>query len=134
MRGRIECLRQGRQASCTIQSIEWKAKWESFELCRPKEDFSVGHGSPLPARGPKGPYKNRWCEFHRVQGHDTEECWDLMNQIERANTGEKQNDPPEENIRGTVATIAGGFIGGGTTSSAHRRYARSVMQISSEPR
>ncbi|KAJ1411325.1 hypothetical protein SESBI_21370 [Sesbania bispinosa] len=38
---------------------------------------------PLPARGPKGPYKNRWCEFHRVQGHDTEECWDLMNQIER---------------------------------------------------
>ncbi|KAJ1439596.1 hypothetical protein SESBI_02542 [Sesbania bispinosa] len=38
---------------------------------------------PLPARGPKGPYKHRWCEFHRVQGHDTEECWDLMNQIER---------------------------------------------------
>ncbi|KAJ1381304.1 hypothetical protein SESBI_45277 [Sesbania bispinosa] len=38
---------------------------------------------PLPARGPKGPYKHRWCEFHRVQGHDTEECWDLMNQIGR---------------------------------------------------
>ncbi|KAJ1413493.1 hypothetical protein SESBI_19569 [Sesbania bispinosa] len=116
-----------------------------------KEVYSANLLDPhLPARSPKGPYKNRWCEFHRVQGHDTEQCWDLMNQIEhlikddylkrymsaggersggegprrdnatigRENTGNKQNEPAEENIRGMMTIIAGGFIGGGTTSSA----------------
>ncbi|KAJ1440738.1 hypothetical protein SESBI_01808 [Sesbania bispinosa] len=82
---------------------------------------------PLPTRGPKGPYKNRWRPGTEGPRRDNTTG-------RRANVGSKQNEPTEENIRGTMTTIAGGFIGGGTTSSARRRYARSVMQISEGPR
>ncbi|KAJ1418272.1 hypothetical protein SESBI_16018 [Sesbania bispinosa] len=34
-----------------------------------------------------------------------------------------------EEVRGTVTTIDGGFVGGGDTSSAIRKYNRSVMQV-----
>ncbi|KAJ1397405.1 hypothetical protein SESBI_31838 [Sesbania bispinosa] len=98
---------------------------------------------PPPTSGAKGPYKDRWCEFHKVKGHDTEECWDLMNQIERLikdgylkrGRGRAQESQPNsgvvhpgEEIRGTVTTIAGGFVGGGETSAARKRYARPTTQ------
>ncbi|KAJ1401774.1 hypothetical protein SESBI_28535 [Sesbania bispinosa] len=38
---------------------------------------------PPQAEGPKGPDMNKWCDYHRVRGHDTENCWTLMNRIER---------------------------------------------------
>ncbi|KAJ1399207.1 hypothetical protein SESBI_30484 [Sesbania bispinosa] len=41
---------------------------------------------------------------------------------------ENESDQNGE-IRGIVTTIAGGFIECGTTSSARRRYSRSVLQI-----
>ncbi|KAJ1400256.1 Ribonuclease H superfamily [Sesbania bispinosa] len=117
---------------------------------------------PPPGKGLRGPFKDRWCEFHRLKGHDTEECWDLMNQIEhlikdgylkryvagknrgdyvrRRGQGRGRGYPPhdknkenhteqETEIRGTVTTISGGFIGGGSTSSARKKYCRSVMQV-----
>ncbi|KAJ1433228.1 hypothetical protein SESBI_06169 [Sesbania bispinosa] len=100
----------------------------------------------------------------RVRGHDTEECWDLMNQIEQlindgylkkyvsgrgkpdyARTGgrgrgrsyptqmrpkvQESNTEHEEEIRGTMTMIVGGFIGGGSTSSARRRYCRLAGQV-----
>ncbi|KAJ1391112.1 hypothetical protein SESBI_36936, partial [Sesbania bispinosa] len=114
---------------------------------------------PPPARGAKGPYKDRWCEFHKVKGHDTEECWDLMNQNERLikdgylkryvagrsrqefsrqggrGRGRAQESQPRtgvvdpsEEIRGIVTTIVGGFVGGGETSAARKRYSRPATQ------
>ncbi|KAJ1378769.1 hypothetical protein SESBI_47520 [Sesbania bispinosa] len=38
---------------------------------------------PPQAEGPKGPDMNKWCDYHRARGHDTENCWTLMNRIER---------------------------------------------------
>ncbi|KAJ1409043.1 hypothetical protein SESBI_23067 [Sesbania bispinosa] len=38
----------------------------------------------------------------------------------------------KEEVRGVVITIAGGFSGGGETSSARRRYARQVMTIQTD--
>ncbi|KAJ1399985.1 hypothetical protein SESBI_29963 [Sesbania bispinosa] len=38
---------------------------------------------PPQAEGPKGPDMNKWCDYHRAKGHDTENCWTLMNRIER---------------------------------------------------
>ncbi|KAJ1391943.1 hypothetical protein SESBI_36202 [Sesbania bispinosa] len=34
-----------------------------------------------------------------------------------------------EEVRGTVTMIAGGLVGGGDTSSARRKYSRSVIQV-----
>ncbi|KAJ1415546.1 hypothetical protein SESBI_17976 [Sesbania bispinosa] len=38
---------------------------------------------PPQAEGPKGPDMSKWCDYHRAKGHDTENCWTLMNRIER---------------------------------------------------
>ncbi|KAJ1438229.1 hypothetical protein SESBI_03126 [Sesbania bispinosa] len=38
---------------------------------------------PLQAKGPKGPDLNKWWDYHRARGHDTEDCWTLTNRIER---------------------------------------------------
>ncbi|KAJ1404523.1 hypothetical protein SESBI_26508 [Sesbania bispinosa] len=38
---------------------------------------------PPQAEGPRGPDLNKWCNYHRAHGHDTENCWTLMNMIER---------------------------------------------------
>ncbi|KAJ1424360.1 hypothetical protein SESBI_11808 [Sesbania bispinosa] len=38
---------------------------------------------PAQAEGPKGPDMNKLCDYHRARGHNTENCWTLMNGIER---------------------------------------------------
>ncbi|KAJ1413041.1 hypothetical protein SESBI_19972 [Sesbania bispinosa] len=68
---------------------------------------------PPPAKGAKGPDLNRWCDYHRAKGHDTENCWTLMNKIEQL-------------------IKEGGFFGGGETSSAWKKYVRSMMSVSAE--
>ncbi|KAJ1389504.1 hypothetical protein SESBI_38239 [Sesbania bispinosa] len=118
---------------------------------------------PPPAEEAKGPDLNKWCDYHRAKGHDTENCWTLMNKIEqlikegflgrymerrRSNRGARDEggssgrgnynkrrredgrcDEKEEaeEIRGVVTTIAKGFCGDGETSSARKKYVRSVM-------
>jgi len=86
-----------------------------------------------------------WCEFHQTRGHGTNYCYGLRYQLSvLANRGlltkfmktdaeEKSSevrtapDIHETPILGDFNTIAGGFSGGGQTSSARKRYARSVM-------
>ncbi|KAJ1415023.1 hypothetical protein SESBI_18382 [Sesbania bispinosa] len=38
---------------------------------------------PPPAEGAKGPDLNKWCDYHRAKGHDTENCSTLLNKIEQ---------------------------------------------------
>ncbi|KAJ1404086.1 hypothetical protein SESBI_26823 [Sesbania bispinosa] len=94
---------------------------------------------PPQSEGPKGPDMNKWCDYHRARGHDTENCWTLMNRIERLNKegylgrdDRHKEGRGKEEVRGVVTTIAGGFTGGGETSSARRRYARQVMTIQTD--
>ncbi|KAJ1380867.1 hypothetical protein SESBI_45675 [Sesbania bispinosa] len=117
--------------------------------------------------GVKGPDADKWCDYHRARGHDTENCWTLMNKIERLikegflgryverkQSGEgsgqrqynyrnedfkkkrrdddKDQQDEDEGVKGVVTTIAGGFVGGGETSSAWRRYVRTVMTIGAD--
>ncbi|KAJ1382612.1 hypothetical protein SESBI_44085 [Sesbania bispinosa] len=98
--------------------------------------------------------REKWCDYHRIKGHDTSNCWTLRAHMDKMiekgygqkpSEGKRQCRPKDfiwssdqspdrdrekpEEIRGTISTIAGGFIGGGTSSSSRRRYARSVMTI-----
>jgi hypothetical protein len=93
---------------------------------------------------------NAWCAYHRCKGLDTEKCFRLRDLIEeliksghlrkflddaangkvvvpkikrnpQRNQGEKSG---EEKVRIAVNTIAGGFVGGGESSTARKRYVR----------
>ncbi|KAJ1386649.1 Retrotransposon gag domain [Sesbania bispinosa] len=124
------------------------------------------HRLPPPVEGVKGPDLDKWCDYHRAKGHDTENCWTLMNKIKKLikdgflgryvekrrstkgtrdeggssgrgnynkrkredNRCDEKEEPKE--IRGVVTMIVGGFCGGGETSSARRKYVRSVMSVS----
>ncbi|GAU41233.1 hypothetical protein TSUD_280320, partial [Trifolium subterraneum] len=98
-----------------------------------------------------GPNDHEWCHYHRCKGHDTEKCYrlrDLIEElirsghlrkfIEQAAKREPQKppgsprEPPQkgkekETIRVAVNTIAGGFAGGGESSSARKRYLRGII-------
>ncbi|KAJ1395047.1 hypothetical protein SESBI_33670 [Sesbania bispinosa] len=38
---------------------------------------------PHQQKGVKGPDLDKRCDYHRAKGHDTENCWTLMNKIEK---------------------------------------------------
>lgn len=98
-----------------------------------------------------GPNINEWCRYHRCKGHDTERCYKLRDLIkelirsghlkkfiekaaqrneERSDTTKAPRSPDTEGDKGNEAvriavnTIAGGFAGGGESSSARKRYLR----------
>jgi len=88
---------------------------------------------------------NAWCNIHQVGGHDTNSCYALNNQLSvlanrglmgkyiKANTNVEPSrthpvsDLHETPVLGDFNTTVGGFAGGGHTSSARKRYVRSVM-------
>ncbi|CAJ2666975.1 uncharacterized protein LOC123904879 [Trifolium pratense] len=97
---------------------------------------------------------NAWCAYHRCRGHSTEKCFRLRDLIEEliksghlrkfiddAAQGrvvvpkaprQEPRDPPGPNReppkgRISVNTIAGGFSGGGESSSARKRYVRRAI-------
>jgi hypothetical protein len=100
-----------------------------------------------------GPNANEWCRYHRCKGHDTKRCYKLRDLIEelirsrhlrkfiekaaqgragRSGATKQPRSPPPEEDKGkekariAVNTRAGGFAGGGESSSARRRYLRRI--------
>jgi hypothetical protein len=94
-----------------------------------------------------GKNEDEWCHYRRCKGHDTEKCfklWDLIEElirsghlrkfIEKGALGRTNKAAPTRSPRHTsydeekekeqpriaVNTIAGGFAGGGESSSARR--------------
>ncbi|KAJ1414050.1 hypothetical protein SESBI_19128 [Sesbania bispinosa] len=82
---------------------------------------------PPPAEGAKGPDLDKWGTRDEGSslGHGN------YNKRRREDSRHDEKEEPEE-IRGVVTTIAGGFCGGGETSSARKKYVRSVMSVSAE--
>ncbi|MCH86943.1 gag-pol polyprotein [Trifolium medium] len=103
---------------------------------------------------PMGLNDNAWCAYHRCRGHSTEKCFRLRDLIEELiksghlrrfiddvaqgrvvvpkiprqephDTQGPSKEPPKERI--SVNTIAGGFSGGGESSSARKRYVRRAI-------
>jgi len=95
-----------------------------------------------------GNNRDAWCKYHRVMGHDTDDCIHLKREIEKliqssklkGYTKRRQDengwgiDKVRDNRRGeenkhTLNTISGGFTGGGESSASRKNYARQIMLI-----
>ncbi|XP_068476542.1 uncharacterized protein [Phaseolus vulgaris] len=97
-----------------------------------------------------GPKPDAWCAFHKSFGHSINSCLALGYQLAKlvkcgflkdyllekqagqssgsqlAGSEGQQHEVP---IHGEMHTIAGGFSGGGCTTSQRKKYARSVMPV-----
>ncbi|XP_057432253.1 uncharacterized protein LOC130725007 [Lotus japonicus] len=103
--------------------------------------------------------KTKWCEYHRIVGHNTDDCFTLkkeiealikaghMKQLERrkdsdgagtsANSDEAGNEIEEAEpkkqagaeVKGRIHSIFGGFRGGGLTSSSRKKYIHSMNAV-----
>ena len=92
-----------------------------------------------------------YCEFHRDYGHHTDDCIQLMKEIEylirrgylrrfiapedqAQNQAQAQQPPPpprqttthQQQPLGEIHVISGGFAGGGESSAARKAYLRSI--------
>ena len=94
-----------------------------------------------------GPHKEAWCEFHKVFSHPISNCLALGHQLDElvksgflndylaepegteTPTASGEDQGHEMPVHGEIHTISGGFSGGGSTASQHKRYARSVMSV-----
>ena len=88
--------------------------------------------------------KNKYCRFHRDHGHDTDECFDLKQQIEnlirqgklrhfvgRDHKDEKLKAKMEESSRpplGEIRVIIGG-TSAGQTSKSKKMYLKVVQNV-----
>ncbi|GFS34896.1 hypothetical protein Acr_00g0036670 [Actinidia rufa] len=87
--------------------------------------------------------KNKYCEFHRDHGHNTEDCFQLKEQIadlikrgylRKYITNRPPPNSPERRYgdnrptAGNIQTIHGGFGLGGCSTSSRKRHARSAFR------
>ncbi|GFY80996.1 hypothetical protein Acr_01g0008050 [Actinidia rufa] len=87
--------------------------------------------------------RNKYCEFHRDHGHNTEDCFQLKEQIadliKRGYLRKYITDRPPPNsperrygdnrpTAGNIQTIHGGFGSGGCSTSSRKRHARSAFR------
>ena len=91
--------------------------------------------------------RNKYCEFHRDHGHNTEDCFQLKEQIaDLIKRGYLRKyvaarPPPNSPERrygdnrptaGDIQTIHGGFGSGGYSTSSKKRHARSAHRPANE--
>ncbi|XP_059629570.1 uncharacterized protein LOC132272435 [Cornus florida] len=89
--------------------------------------------------------RDKYCRFHRDHGHNTDDCFDLKNQIEslirrgplhkyamdrekvatQPTPKNRENNPPGSPL-GEIKVIMGGFVCGGESSSARKTHVRRV--------
>ncbi|GFZ00843.1 hypothetical protein Acr_14g0004780 [Actinidia rufa] len=87
--------------------------------------------------------RNKYCEFHRDHGHNTEDCFQLREQIadliKRGYLRKYITDRPPPNsperrygdnrpTAGNIQTIHGGFGSGGCSTSSRKKHARSAFR------
>ncbi|XP_059668905.1 uncharacterized protein LOC132313995 [Cornus florida] len=117
---------------------------------RPIQDDASLKWPPKLKADPTKRSLGKYCRFHRDHGYNTEDCFDLKNQIENlvrkghlckfttrngkggsnsAREG-RDNRPPQHQPMGEIKVISGGFAGGGETSSARRAHARRIRSFS----
>ena len=106
--------------------------------------------------------KNKYCQFHKDHGHNTEDCRDLKEQIEKlirkgklqkyvkngeyskfrdsnksqngtsSKSGDRSSQPPQDVI-GEIKTIVGGPFSGGSFKSLKKAYQRQVNSVHTIP-
>ena len=87
--------------------------------------------------------KNKYCRFHRDHGHDTDDCYDLKQQIEnlirqgklrhfvgRDHKDKKLKAKVEESLRplGEIRVIIGGTLTG-QSSKSRKTYLKAVQNV-----
>ena len=85
--------------------------------------------------------KNKYCRFHRDHGHDTDECYDLKQQIKnlirqgklrhfvgRDHKDEKLKGKVEESSRPEIRVIIGG-TSTGQSSKSRKTYLKVVQKV-----
>ncbi|XP_015950026.1 uncharacterized protein LOC107474892 [Arachis duranensis] len=108
---------------------------------------------PRPIKNKKRGSCGNYCEYHKMYGHSTNDCYDLKNVIERLaregrfdrylmersdNHGkrkrddEDRRDPPPQTPERHIHMISGGFAGGGLTKSSRKRHLKQVYQVENE--
>ncbi|XP_015931684.1 uncharacterized protein LOC107458002 [Arachis duranensis] len=108
---------------------------------------------PRPIKNKKGGSRDDYCEYHKMYGHSTNDCYDLKNVIERlAREGrlnrylmersenpekrkrddEDRIDPPPQTPERHIHMISGGFAGGRLTKSSRKRHLKRVYQVGNE--
>lgn len=80
-----------------------------------KENYRGGRGGPGQGRGG---YYNRARDENQQSG----------NQVQNQ---ENQHGERGSRVKGVINTISGGFAGGGSTSSARRRYVKAIQSVNS---
>ncbi|GFY90877.1 hypothetical protein Acr_07g0010730 [Actinidia rufa] len=96
---------------------------------------------------PRKRNRSKYCEFHWDHGHNTEDCFQLKEQIadliKRGYLRKYVADHPPSNsperrygdnrpTTGNIQTIHGGFRSGGCSTSSRKRHARSAFRLAEE--
>ncbi|XP_016203893.1 uncharacterized protein LOC107644527 [Arachis ipaensis] len=108
---------------------------------------------PRPIKNKKGESRGDYCEYHKLCGHSTNDCYDLKNVIEKLTRecrldrylmkrldhhgkrklGEEDpRDPPPQTPERHIHMISQGFAGGGLTKSSRKRHLKEVYQVEGE--
>ncbi|XP_072058051.1 uncharacterized protein [Arachis hypogaea] len=106
--------------------------------------------SPRPIKNKKGGSRSEYCEYHKLYGHSTNDCYNMKNEIEKLvregrldrylmersdhhgkmkQDEEDQRDPPPWSLERHIHMISRGFVGGGLTKSSRKRHLKEVYQV-----